>query len=165
MFNTHGRSYDRDCVNVWDVQLFEHRRRYTKSIYDSAISIMTNTPVPPHSEQVLVQFPVEHALLLTMNRPKALNAMTPVMESDINTLMNWFDEEPSLWSVCPIFRLSAQLPSLASVVWFKPHLFWIHALCWYFNTNNCGQGMHSDGCGTGVLCWCGSRSVSFRLRS
>ena len=59
----------------------------------------TNIPVPQHSEQLLVDFPAEHVLLLTMNRPKALNAMTPVMEADINNLLNWFDEEPSLWSV------------------------------------------------------------------
>lgn len=44
-------------------------------------------------------------LLLTMNRPNALNAMTPVMEADINALLNWFEEEPSLWSVFTQFRV------------------------------------------------------------
>lgn len=67
------------------------------------MTISTDKPVPQHSEQLLVDFPDEHVLLLTLNRPKALNAMTPVMEADINNLLNWFDEEPSLWSVVEFF--------------------------------------------------------------
>ena len=36
-------------------------------------------------------------MLLVFNRPKALNAMTPAMESSLNDLLNWFNNEPSLW--------------------------------------------------------------------
>ncbi|KAI0081175.1 enoyl-CoA hydratase/carnithine racemase [Panus rudis PR-1116 ss-1] len=54
---------------------------------------------PQHSEEILVSFPREHVLLLTFNRPKSLNAMTPTMESDIQRIFEWFDNEPSLWVV------------------------------------------------------------------
>lgn len=46
-----------------------------------------------------MSFPAERVLLLTFNRPKNLNAMTPQMEKDINTVLNWFENEPSLWCV------------------------------------------------------------------
>ncbi|KAI0031239.1 enoyl-CoA hydratase/carnithine racemase [Vararia minispora EC-137] len=55
--------------------------------------------LPSHSDQVKVSFPVDHVLMLCMNRPKALNAMSDKMEHDLKTLLNWFDEEPSLWVV------------------------------------------------------------------
>jgi len=35
--------------------------------------------------------------MLTLNRPKHLNAMTPQMERDIKMVLDWFDNEPSLW--------------------------------------------------------------------
>jgi hypothetical protein len=54
---------------------------------------------PSHSNEVHVSFPADNVLLLTLNRPKFLNAMTPRMENDINTLLNWFENEPSLWHV------------------------------------------------------------------
>ncbi|KAI0783399.1 ClpP/crotonase [Abortiporus biennis] len=52
---------------------------------------------PAHSEEVIVTFPQEHVMLLTLNRPKSLNAMTPTMESDLHNLLTWFENEPSLW--------------------------------------------------------------------
>ncbi|KDQ62905.1 hypothetical protein JAAARDRAFT_168207 [Jaapia argillacea MUCL 33604] len=54
---------------------------------------------PTHSSEIEVSFPAEHVFQLTLNRPKSLNAMTPQMEADINNLLNWFDEEQSLWVV------------------------------------------------------------------
>jgi enoyl-CoA hydratase/carnithine racemase len=55
---------------------------------------------PSHSNEVKVFFPKEHVVLLTMYRPKSLNAMWYTMEGDLETLLNWFEEEPSLWFVC-----------------------------------------------------------------
>lgn len=52
---------------------------------------------PKTSEEVLLSFPAEHILLLTLNRPKSLNAMTPTMQSDIQTVLDWVDNEPSIW--------------------------------------------------------------------
>lgn len=58
--------------------------------------MVTHTP-PSHSEEIKIAFPAEHVLLLTMNRPKQLNAMSPRMEGDINRILEWFDEEDELW--------------------------------------------------------------------
>lgn len=56
--------------------------------------------VPPHSDEIKVSFPVEHVMLLTLNRPKSMNAMTPTMDESINTVLTWFENEPTLWYVC-----------------------------------------------------------------
>lgn len=53
--------------------------------------------VPPHSEEIIVSFPADHVLLLTFNRPKSLNAMSPSMVEGVKAVLDWFDEEPSLW--------------------------------------------------------------------
>jgi hypothetical protein len=55
--------------------------------------------VPSHSDELKVSFPADHVLLLSMNRPKALNAMSPQMAEDIRIVLNWFDEQVSLWWV------------------------------------------------------------------
>ncbi|KAI9445378.1 enoyl-CoA hydratase/carnithine racemase [Lactarius indigo] len=52
---------------------------------------------PSHSDEVKVSFPKEHVVLLIMNRPKSLNAMCHTMESDLEILLSWFEDEPSLW--------------------------------------------------------------------
>ncbi|KAF8224878.1 enoyl-CoA hydratase [Tricholoma matsutake] len=56
--------------------------------------------IPPlHSEELGVGFPLEHVLLLTFNRPKSLNAMTPRMRNDLDKVLDWFEDEPQLWVV------------------------------------------------------------------
>ena len=60
---------------------------------------MSRLQPPQHSNEVKVAFPAEHVLLLTLNRPKQLNAMTPRMSEDLKTLLDWFEDEPSLWYV------------------------------------------------------------------
>ena len=54
---------------------------------------------PAHSDEVVINFPAEHVLVIVMNRQASLNAMTPQMETDIKNCLNWFDGEPSLWYV------------------------------------------------------------------
>ena len=54
---------------------------------------------PAHSNEVKVSFPQDHVMLLTFNRPKALNAVTPNMTDDVKKIMDWFDNEPGLWWV------------------------------------------------------------------
>lgn len=58
---------------------------------------------PKHSDEIKVSFPAEHVLLLTLNRPRNLNAMTPQMSQDLKNLLDWFEEEADLWCVliCP----------------------------------------------------------------
>jgi enoyl-CoA hydratase/carnithine racemase len=61
---------------------------------------MTNSKLTPptHSDQLLLDIKEdEHILVLTMNRPKMLNAMTPTLAEDIKRVLDWFDDEPSLW--------------------------------------------------------------------
>ncbi|EAU92510.1 enoyl-CoA hydratase/carnithine racemase [Coprinopsis cinerea okayama7 len=60
---------------------------------------MSSLNPPKTSEQLIVSFPAEHVLLLTFNRPRQLNAMTPQMDEDLRRVLNWFEEEPSLWVV------------------------------------------------------------------
>ncbi|KAI0639915.1 enoyl-CoA hydratase/carnithine racemase [Trametes polyzona] len=57
----------------------------------------TSYQSPSHSDEIKVSFPREHILLLTFNRPKSLNAVTPTMTEDVKRVMDWFDNEPSLW--------------------------------------------------------------------
>lgn len=59
---------------------------------------MTVALVPPaHSDELQISFPENHVLLLTLNRPKSLNAMTPQMSDDLGRALDWFENEPSLW--------------------------------------------------------------------
>ncbi|KAI0059422.1 enoyl-CoA hydratase/carnithine racemase [Artomyces pyxidatus] len=57
------------------------------------------SPAPSLSGEVKISFPEPHVLLLTFNRPHALNAVSQRMEADVQAVMQWFDEEPSLWVV------------------------------------------------------------------
>jgi enoyl-CoA hydratase/carnithine racemase len=59
----------------------------------------TSLRPPAHSEELKVDFPTEHVLLLTFNRPKSLNAMTPRMTEDLQKVLDWFETEPQLWCV------------------------------------------------------------------
>ncbi|KAJ7104521.1 enoyl-CoA hydratase/carnithine racemase [Mycena belliarum] len=61
--------------------------------------VSTNTPAPAVSEEVLISFPQPHVLLLTLNRPKSLNALTPQMADDMRRVLNWFEDEPAMWCV------------------------------------------------------------------
>lgn len=36
-------------------------------------------------------------MLVTLNRPKALNSLTAEMTDDLDRIMNWFEDEPELW--------------------------------------------------------------------
>lgn len=53
--------------------------------------------LPPHSTELKVSIPDEHVLLIMLNRPKSLNAMTPTMTEDLKRVLNWFEQEPELW--------------------------------------------------------------------
>ena len=70
-------------------------------VHHHASPLMADVPLnpPKHSDELELSFPVKHVIVLTMNRPKALNAMSRQLESDIKTTLNWFDDTPSLWCV------------------------------------------------------------------
>ncbi|KAJ7078098.1 enoyl-CoA hydratase [Mycena epipterygia] len=61
---------------------------------------MSPTASPPSvSGEILLSFPKEHVLLVTLNRPKSLNALTPKMTDDLRRVLNWFEDEQNLWVV------------------------------------------------------------------
>ncbi|KAJ7211380.1 enoyl-CoA hydratase [Mycena pura] len=61
---------------------------------------MSPPPTPPAvSSEILLSFPKDHVLLVTLNRPRSLNALTPEMTNGLREVLNWFEDEPSLWVV------------------------------------------------------------------
>ncbi|KIY71274.1 ClpP/crotonase [Cylindrobasidium torrendii FP15055 ss-10] len=52
---------------------------------------------PPHSNNFLVAFPIPHVLLLTLNRPEALNSVTPQQQQELRLVLDWFDVTDELW--------------------------------------------------------------------
>ncbi|KAH9486144.1 Mevalonyl-coenzyme A hydratase sidH [Psilocybe cubensis] len=55
---------------------------------------------PAHSHEINVSILENNrVLLVSFNRPKALNAMTPQMADDLKRVLDWFEEEPELWVV------------------------------------------------------------------
>lgn len=55
----------------------------------------TKTP-PPKQQHVLLEIPAAHVLLVTINRPKQMNALTMAGCWEMDLLWKWFDEEPEL---------------------------------------------------------------------
>lgn len=51
---------------------------------------------PPTVPHVTVSFPAQHVLLVTLNRPKQLNAISRPMHFALEKLWDWYDEEASL---------------------------------------------------------------------
>ncbi|KAI6779760.1 3-hydroxypropionyl-coenzyme A dehydratase-like protein [Emericellopsis cladophorae] len=62
----------------------------------SVVMSQTFSSPPPSVPDVLVTSPVPHVLLVTLNRPKALNAMQREMHYRLDKLWSWFDAEPTL---------------------------------------------------------------------
>ncbi|GJN91578.1 hypothetical protein Rhopal_004601-T1 [Rhodotorula paludigena] len=57
---------------------------------------MTPRP-PPTGPHLVVTFPHPKVLQLRLNRPEALNAMTDELEGDLRKVLDWFEDETSLW--------------------------------------------------------------------
>jgi enoyl-CoA hydratase/carnithine racemase len=54
---------------------------------------------PATGEHLVVSNPASHVLLLILNRPKALNAMTAELQEDIERILDWAEAEPEVWFV------------------------------------------------------------------
>lgn len=52
----------------------------------------------PLVDDCQISFPIEHVMLVTLNRPKKMNAMTKPMHWQLSALWDWYDLEPSLRS-------------------------------------------------------------------
>ncbi|KAK3379151.1 ClpP/crotonase-like domain-containing protein [Lasiosphaeria ovina] len=51
---------------------------------------------PPPVPNVLVSFPVPHVLIITLNRPRQLNAIPSAQHAALAALYAWYDAEPHL---------------------------------------------------------------------
>ncbi|KKY34670.1 putative carnitinyldehydratase [Diaporthe ampelina] len=54
------------------------------------------TSPPPSVPDVITSFPAPHVLLVTLNRPKALNAIPSTNHSLFDALWRWYDFQPTL---------------------------------------------------------------------
>ncbi|KAI0541555.1 enoyl-hydratase [Xylaria digitata] len=62
----------------------------------AALSSTNLSSPPPPVPNVLVSFPAPHILLVTLNRPKQLNAIPRPQHFALDKLWGWYDGEPSL---------------------------------------------------------------------
>lgn len=54
---------------------------------------------PKHADHLVLSFPLKHVLLVTLNRPQALNSVTVELRLDLGKVLDWFETEPDLWVV------------------------------------------------------------------
>ncbi|KAL1895487.1 hypothetical protein Sste5346_005295 [Sporothrix stenoceras] len=51
---------------------------------------------PPAVPDVLVTFPAQHVMLVTINRPRQLNSLPSTYHAPLDRLFKWYDNEPAL---------------------------------------------------------------------
>lgn len=51
---------------------------------------------PPPTSHCLISFPAPHVLLVTINRPKAMNSIPYAGHWELDSVFQWFDSEPTL---------------------------------------------------------------------
>ena len=49
------------------------------------------------SDQVQASHAAPHVLLILLNRPEAMNAISREMEADLTRLLNWFQDDNDYW--------------------------------------------------------------------
>ncbi|KAK3217400.1 hypothetical protein GRF29_1g2902479 [Pseudopithomyces chartarum] len=60
------------------------------------MSYPTTTPPPPTPTFLKLSFPAPRVLLILMNRPASLNAMSTAGQWEMHSVWNWLDDEPNL---------------------------------------------------------------------
>jgi enoyl-CoA hydratase/carnithine racemase len=51
---------------------------------------------PPSSSSFILSYPAQYVLLVTINRPDAMNSIPSYSHWEAHSLFDWFDQEPSL---------------------------------------------------------------------
>jgi enoyl-CoA hydratase/carnithine racemase len=51
---------------------------------------------PPASSSYILSYPAPHVLLVTINRPKAMNSIPMEAHWEADAIFDWFDSEPEL---------------------------------------------------------------------
>ena len=62
----------------------------------------------PLSNQIQASHAAPHVLLILLNRPEAMNAMSKEMEASLALLLNWFQDNDDYWCVL-LFSLTISL--------------------------------------------------------
>ncbi|CZT22990.1 related to enoyl-CoA hydratase [Ramularia collo-cygni] len=57
---------------------------------------MASKLVPPRCDGVTISYPEAQIMLVTLSRTKQMNSVTHTMNWQLESLFNWFDQEPSL---------------------------------------------------------------------
>lgn len=55
--------------------------------------------LPQVGDHLIVSNPANRVLLLVLNRPETLNAMTPELQDDIEKVLDWAEREPEIWVI------------------------------------------------------------------
>ena len=93
-------------------------------LYTSTAPSTLSAPLPPHAFTLLT-FPTPQILLITMNRPTALNAVPNSGHHELHSLFTFYDAEPSL-RCCIITgagRAFCVGADLKGTVYFPLHIF------------------------------------------
>lgn len=56
----------------------------------------------PNSKYFLLTVPEPHILLLTINRPKQLNSLNPEANREMDSLLDWAEENDDIWCIIVI---------------------------------------------------------------
>ena len=59
--------------------------------------VLSTLAIPSHSDELIVSLPAPHTLLLTLNRPEALNAVSPQLSDSIDRILSWAEQEGEIW--------------------------------------------------------------------
>jgi len=51
----------------------------------------------PKLSMVKLSIPTDHILVITLNRPRSLNAVSPELAEELRRALAWFDNEPEFW--------------------------------------------------------------------
>jgi enoyl-CoA hydratase/carnithine racemase len=62
----------------------------------SAIMAHNLSSNPPETPSFLLSYPADHVILVTINRPKAMNSLPGAAHWEGDALFSWFDNEPWL---------------------------------------------------------------------
>jgi hypothetical protein len=72
-----------------------HHISQTSPAHHSTMADSLHTQPPP-TPTYLLSYPAPHIILVTINRPKAMNSLPYATHWEADALFNWFDAEPSL---------------------------------------------------------------------
>lgn len=53
----------------------------------------------PQAQFFLLSEPEPHVLLITINRPKQFNALSPDANFEMSRILDWAEDEPNVWCI------------------------------------------------------------------